>query len=100
MTKTSRIFFLFFFFCCQVKGYRYLEEDNSDESDSEKSVEEENDENIEEMPSADGEEEEQDAGTEGADSPRVWRRGARGQQHRWEDGHLQGAEEEEKQVVE
>uniref|UniRef100_A0A8C8DUW9 Unc-93 homolog B1, TLR signaling regulator n=1 Tax=Oryzias sinensis TaxID=183150 RepID=A0A8C8DUW9_9TELE len=84
----------------KVKGYRYLEEDNSDESDSEKSGEEENDENIEEMPSADGEEEEQDAGTEGADSPRVWRRGARGQQHRWEDGHLQGAEEEEKQVVE
>ncbi|KAF6739016.1 unc-93-like protein B1 [Oryzias melastigma] len=80
----------------KVKGYRYLEEDNSDESDSEKSVEEENDENLEEeMPSADGEEEEQDAGSVGADSPRVWRRGAGGQQHRWEDGHLQGAENED-----
>lgn len=89
------------FSCSQVKGYRYLEEDNSDESDSEKSVEEENDENLEEeMPSADGEEEEQDAGSVGADSPRVWRRGAGGQQHRWEDGHLQGAENEDKQVVE
>ncbi|XP_047221576.1 protein unc-93 homolog B1 [Girardinichthys multiradiatus] len=73
----------------KVKGYRYLEEDNSDESDSERSEEDddedegertEEDENVvEEMGAADREDEGQDARAERADSPRARRRGADGQ---------------------
>ncbi|XP_072240332.1 protein unc-93 homolog B1 [Leuresthes tenuis] len=87
----------------KVKGYRYLEEDNSDESDSERSEEddedaerrkEENGEHVvEEMGAEDGEERGQDAGAVGADSPRAWRRGAMGQQRRWEDADVKQGEE-------
>ncbi|KAM4584500.1 protein unc-93 homolog B1 isoform 1-T1 [Odontesthes bonariensis] len=86
----------------KVKGYRYLEEDNSDESDSERSEEddkdaernEEDDEHVvEEMGAEDGEERGQDAGAAEADSPRVWRRGAKGQQHGWEDADVKQGEE-------
>jgi len=59
----------------QVKGYRYLEEDNSDESDSEKSDEEE------EHESEEGGEIREDVGgdpgSQGSDSPRARRGGAR-----------------------
>ncbi|XP_070827001.1 protein unc-93 homolog B1 [Chaetodon trifascialis] len=80
----------------KVKGYRYLEEDNSDESDSERSEEddEENDEEeeeddeehvVEEKGEEDREEGGQDAGAQGADSHATRRRGAEGQRRRWED---------------
>ncbi|XP_040891283.1 protein unc-93 homolog B1 [Toxotes jaculatrix] len=58
----------------KVKGYRYLEEDNSDESDSERSDEEEKEENehvVEEVVP-----EEREEGAQGGDSPRARRRGA------------------------
>lgn len=79
----------------QVKGYRYLEEDNSDESDSEKSEEdgdeeeeeEQRDRVVEEMGADDGEE-------GGIDSPRARWRGAEGQQRRRDDGHVVGEWEE------
>ncbi|KAM6939590.1 protein unc-93 homolog B1 [Xenentodon cancila] len=81
----------------KVKGYRYLEEDNSDESDSERSEEEEKDDGgyvVEEMGAEDTEEGGHDAGAEGAESPRVWRRGAKGQRHR-EDGRVRDGEAED-----
>ncbi|KAI4833404.1 hypothetical protein KUCAC02_016309 [Chaenocephalus aceratus] len=72
----------------KVKGYRYLEEDNSDESDSERSDDEEeglddDDEHVaEEMEAEDGDGGGQDAGGPGAESPGARRRGAEGQHHR------------------
>ena len=76
--------------CPQVKGYRYLEEDNSDESDSEKSEEDETEEEeeeerkdddehvAEEIGAEDREEGGQDGGAQGFDSPGARRRGAEG----------------------
>ncbi|XP_037546371.1 protein unc-93 homolog B1 [Nematolebias whitei] len=74
----------------KVKGYRYLEEDNSDESDesdeeqSEGHETDDDDDVVEEM-GAGEEEEAQDARLEEVDSPRARRRGVEGQQHRWEE---------------
>ncbi|XP_031720285.1 protein unc-93 homolog B1 [Anarrhichthys ocellatus] len=86
----------------KVKGYRYLEEDNSDESDSEKSVEddeeEEHEEHVaEEMGAEDGEEGGQDAGVQGVDSPKARRRGAEGHRHRREDAHVKEGVREERE---
>ncbi|XP_017287916.1 protein unc-93 homolog B1 isoform X2 [Kryptolebias marmoratus] len=85
----------------KVKGYRYLEEDNSDESDE--SDEEENegdmtedddddddDEVVEEMGTRDEEEGAHDARPEEVDSPRARRRGVEGQQHRQEEEEERG----------
>lgn len=76
----------------KVKGYRYLEEDNSDESDSERSEdnvrddEEEREEDeervVEEMEAEGREEEGQDTQSLGGDSPKARQRGARGHRHR------------------
>ncbi|XP_053190743.1 protein unc-93 homolog B1 [Scomber japonicus] len=83
----------------KVKGYRYLEEDNSDESDSEKSEEDETEEEeeeerkdddehvAEEIGAEDREEGGQDGGAQGFDSPGARRRGAEGHHHRWEDAY-------------
>ncbi|XP_041839560.1 protein unc-93 homolog B1 [Melanotaenia boesemani] len=79
----------------KVKGYRYLEEDNSDESDSEEDDEEderrmEDDEHVlEGMGAEDRGEWGQDAGARGGDSPRIWRRGGKGQQRRWEEADVE-----------
>ncbi|XP_075946807.1 protein unc-93 homolog B1 [Anarhichas minor] len=86
----------------KVKGYRYLEEDNSDESDSEKSEEddeeEEHEEHVaEEMGAEDGEEGGQDAGVQGVDSPKARRRGAEGHRHRREDAHVKEGVREERE---
>nr|XP_046259510.1 protein unc-93 homolog B1 [Scatophagus argus] len=82
----------------KVKGYRYLEEDNSDESDSEKS-EEENDEDdehlVEEMEAEDREEGGQYAVVQGADSPEARRRVAEGHCRRGEDADVKEGEREE-----
>nr|XP_019939203.1 PREDICTED: protein unc-93 homolog B1 [Paralichthys olivaceus]XP_019939204.1 PREDICTED: protein unc-93 homolog B1 [Paralichthys olivaceus] len=84
----------------KVKGYRYLEEDNSDESDSERS-EEDNEENrdeehvLEEMGAEDREVRGQDGGAHGADSPVARRRGAAG--HQREDANVKGGEREERE---
>lgn len=87
----------------QVKGYRYLEEDNSDESDSERSEdddkeeeEEEDEEHVaEEMGAEDRREEGQDDGVQGVDSPEARRRGAEG--HRREDAHVKDGVREERE---
>ncbi|XP_034755447.1 protein unc-93 homolog B1 [Etheostoma cragini] len=75
----------------KVKGYRYLEEDNSDESDSEKSEEddEEDGEHVVEEMGAEGGEEEggHDAEVQGADSPTARRRGTEGQRRRQDHAH-------------
>lgn len=84
----------------KVKGYRYLEEDNSDESDSERSEEddeedEEEDEDrvVEEM-GAEGREEGVQDGE--ADSPRARRRGVEGRWQRQEGNHVREGEREER----
>ncbi|XP_040042341.2 protein unc-93 homolog B1-like [Gasterosteus aculeatus] len=87
----------------KVKGYRYLEEDNSDESDSERSEdddkeeeEEEDEEHVaEEMGAEDRREEGQDDGVQGVDSPEARRRGAEG--HRREDAHVKDGVREERE---
>lgn len=83
----------------KVKGYRYLEEDNSDESDSERSEDEgekEDEEHVvEEMGAEEREEGGQDAEAQGADSPGARRRGAEGHRLRWEDAHVKEGEREE-----
>lgn len=83
----------------QVKGYRYLEEDNSDESDSERSEDEgekEDEEHVvEEMGAEEREEGGQDAEAQGADSPGARRRGAEGHRLRREDAHVKEGEREE-----
>ncbi|XP_036957031.1 protein unc-93 homolog B1 [Acanthopagrus latus] len=90
----------------KVKGYRYLEEDNSDESDSEKSEEDDDDDGdrnedgehvVEEMRAEDREEDGQDAGVLGADSPGARRRGPEGHRHRQEDAHVKEEEREERE---
>ncbi len=91
--------------CLQVKGYRYLEEDNSDESDSEKSEEDdeedeedknEDEEHVaEEMGAESREEGGQDAVVQGADSPGARRRGAEGHRRRWEDVRVKEGVREE-----
>ncbi|XP_074484863.1 protein unc-93 homolog B1 [Sebastes fasciatus] len=87
----------------KVKGYRYLEEDNSDESDSERSEEDDEEEKedeehvVEEMGAEDGEEGGQDAGVQGADSPGARRRGAEGHRRRREDGDLKEGVKEERE---
>lgn len=70
-------------FSPQVKGYRYLEEDNSDESDSERSEEDDREDEREEdnsdvVHNLDGEESDQDGWYQGANSHRARRRGAEG----------------------
>uniref|UniRef100_A0A2I4C1T8 Protein unc-93 homolog B1 n=1 Tax=Austrofundulus limnaeus TaxID=52670 RepID=A0A2I4C1T8_AUSLI len=76
----------------KVKGYRYLEEDNSDESDESDEDESEGDDDdddeeevVEEMGRGDEEEGAQEGQPEEADSPRPRRRGVEVQQHRWEE---------------
>ncbi|KAM4603475.1 protein unc-93 homolog B1 [Polymixia lowei] len=93
----------------KVKGYRYLEEDNSDESDSETSEEDEEEEEEEEeeveveeqeadeMGAANGEDLGQDAGSQGSDSPRARRGGARGPRQRLEGAHEQARESVERE---
>ncbi|XP_054634031.1 protein unc-93 homolog B1 [Dunckerocampus dactyliophorus] len=85
----------------KVKGYRYLEEGNSDESDSEKSEEddekdvehiEEEEQLANEMGAEDMEDERQDGGAAGADSLRARRKRAEGQQRREEDDHVMEAQ--------
>lgn len=84
----------------KVKGYRYLEEDNSDESDSERSEEDEekeeaNERVVEEMEAENREEGGQDRGARGADSPRARRRGAEGQRRKRQVAHTKDEETEE-----
>ncbi|KAI3352770.1 hypothetical protein L3Q82_019354 [Scortum barcoo] len=88
----------------KVKGYRYLEEDNSDESDSERSEDDdeedrkEDEEHVaEELGAEDGEERDQGTPARGADSPVARRRGAEGQRRRWEDAHVREGEREERE---
>lgn len=83
--------------CLQVKGYRYLEEDNSDESDSEKSEDDDEEHVVEEMVAEDREEGGQDAGAQGADSPTAWRRGAEVHRRRQQDAHVKEGEREERE---
>uniref|UniRef100_A0A4W6DKY2 Unc-93 homolog B1, TLR signaling regulator n=1 Tax=Lates calcarifer TaxID=8187 RepID=A0A4W6DKY2_LATCA len=79
----------------KVKGYRYLEEDNSDESDSERSEEDEEEKEededhvAEEIEAEDREEGGQVGGAQGADSPRARRRGVEGHRYKQdkEDAH-------------
>ncbi|KAM3865363.1 protein unc-93 homolog B1 [Diretmus argenteus] len=72
----------------KVKGYRYLEEDNSDESDSENSEEDEQEEGGRGQQEAEGrgaenrEDRDQDAGSQASDSPRARREGVRGRRRR------------------
>ncbi|XP_060903408.1 protein unc-93 homolog B1 isoform X1 [Labrus mixtus] len=76
----------------KVKGYRYLEEDNSDESDSDKSEEDEEEDRgsfAGEMGADDGEEGDQEVGAPRADSPGARRRMAGGQRPREEDANVQ-----------
>nr|ATT59261.1 Unc93b1 [Epinephelus coioides] len=87
----------------KVKGYRYLEEDNSDESDSERSEDDDKEEREdgehvpEEMGAEDREEGGQDAGVQGADSPVARRRGAEGHRRRWENPHVKEEMREERE---
>ncbi|XP_056136296.1 protein unc-93 homolog B1 [Lampris incognitus] len=76
----------------KVKGYRYLEEDNSDESGSEKSEGDEEEEGheeqeVEEFGAERREDQGQDSGSQGSDSPRSRMGRARGRQRRREDAH-------------
>lgn len=73
----------------QVKGYRYLEEDNSDESDESDEDESEGDEMdddevVEEMERGDEEEGAQEGRADEVDSLRPRRRGVKVQQPGWE----------------
>ncbi|XP_034044212.1 protein unc-93 homolog B1 [Thalassophryne amazonica] len=72
----------------KVKGYRYLEDDNSDESDSEQSDEEkEVEEHVEEeITVKEGEDAGQDTEARRADSPEARRRGVEGHHRRREEG--------------
>lgn len=87
----------------KVKGYRYLEEDNSDESDSERSVEDDEEEKqdeehvAEEMETEEWEEGGQGAGFQGADSPEARRRGAEVHRRRREDAYVREGEREERE---
>ncbi|XP_026159607.1 protein unc-93 homolog B1 [Mastacembelus armatus] len=87
----------------KVKGYRYLEEDNSDESDSEKSQDDDEEDEEEkegedhvagEKGADEMEEGVQDTGGQGADSPKARRRWASGHQSR-QDAYMKEGEMEE-----
>ncbi|GAA6230329.1 protein unc-93 homolog B1-like [Lates japonicus] len=86
----------------KVKGYRYLEEDNSDESDSERSEEDEEEKEededhvAEEIEAEDREEGGQVGGAQGADSPRARRRGVEGHRYKPEDAHVKEGERDER----
>lgn len=87
------------FLCLQVKGYRYLEEDNSDESESEEEEykeDEEHGEEEEEVGPGDGDEGGQDAEFQGADSPASCRGGAEVHHRRREDGDRTEEDREER----
>ncbi|XP_030600016.1 protein unc-93 homolog B1 [Archocentrus centrarchus] len=83
----------------KVKGYRYLEEDNSDESDSEKSGEDDNEEDERQedeedvVQNLDREEGGQDGWYPVANSPRARRRGAEGHYRGQEEGGVNEREE-------
>ncbi|KAL7889688.1 hypothetical protein AOLI_G00019460 [Acnodon oligacanthus] len=78
----------------KVKGYRYLEEENSDESDTDKSdVEGEEDEDRQSE-----EEQERDAGSQGSDSPGRDRGAARGRRRRRDNAAYEQAGEQEDYV--
>ncbi|XP_034544257.1 protein unc-93 homolog B1 [Notolabrus celidotus] len=86
----------------KVKGYRYLEEDNSDESDSENSEEEDKDEEhmghlADEMGAEEREEGGEEVGLLGSDSPRARRRVVGGQRPRGENASVKEGEGEERQ---
>ncbi|CAJ1052963.1 protein unc-93 homolog B1 [Xyrichtys novacula] len=85
----------------KVKGYRYLEEDNSDESDSERSEEEDEEDRgqaADELEAEQMEDGDQGAGVLGADSPKARRRMFGGQRPRGGDVNVkEGEEEEERQ---
>ena len=84
----------------QVKGYRYLEEDNSDESDSERSEEDEEERQehvMEEMEAEEMAEGGQDRGAQGADSPRARRRGPHHYCRKREEAHAKEGETEERE---
>ncbi|TNN26425.1 Protein unc-93 B1 [Liparis tanakae] len=84
----------------RVKGYRYLEEDNSDESDSERS-EEDDEEEREDGEHAVEEElvgaEDEERGEGGVDSPGARRRGAGQERQRGEDARVKEAGSEERE---
>ncbi|KAM3624656.1 uncharacterized protein V6R79_026179 [Siganus canaliculatus] len=86
----------------KVKGYRYLEEDNSDESDSEGSDDDDEDEEkeeyervVEEMEAESREEGGPDAAAHGADSPGARRRGAEPPLRRQQEANVREEEREE-----
>ncbi|XP_068445548.1 protein unc-93 homolog B1 [Clinocottus analis] len=82
----------------KVKGYRYLEEDNSDESDSERSEEDDEEEKEdEERVAEEMGAEDRDAGVQGVDSPKARRRGAEGHRHRREDAWMKEEVREERE---
>uniref|UniRef100_A0A672H3Q0 Unc-93 homolog B1, TLR signaling regulator n=1 Tax=Salarias fasciatus TaxID=181472 RepID=A0A672H3Q0_SALFA len=82
----------------KVKGYRYLEEDNSDESDSEKSEDEEGEEEDEERDGGEERQEEQEQEEVwGAESPGARRRGGEGQRRRRRQQEAEEEEEEEEE---
>lgn len=78
--------------CLQVKGYRYLEEDNSDESDSEKSMVDDEEHLAEEMGAEDREE-----GAQGVDSPTARRKGMEVHRRRQQNNHVDEGEREERE---
>lgn len=89
------------FLCLQVKGYRYLEEDNSDESESEEEDYKEDEEHgeeeeEEEVGLGDGDEGGQNAEFQGADSAASWREGAEVHRRRPEDGESTEGDREER----
>uniref|UniRef100_UPI0037E9AB67 protein unc-93 homolog B1 isoform X2 n=1 Tax=Semicossyphus pulcher TaxID=241346 RepID=UPI0037E9AB67 len=84
----------------KVKGYRYLEEDNSDESDSEKSEEDDEEDRGHLAEEREVEEQEgggQEAGVLDADSPGARRRVAGGQRPRGEAANVREGEGEERE---
>lgn len=83
----------------QVKGYRYLEEDNSDESDSENSEKEEEDgedHKAEEMEREDGVGGQDASNSQGDASPAAMRRGAEIHHHRQDNVEVREGEKEER----
>lgn len=83
----------------QVKGYRYLEEDNSDESNSENSEEEEEDgedHRAEEMEREDGVGGQDASNSQGDASPAALRRGAEVHHRRRDNVEVREGEREER----
>lgn len=83
--------------CLQVKGYLYLEEDNSDESDSEKSEDDDEEHLAEEMGAENREDGVQDAGAQGVDSPTARRRGVEVHRRRQQNACVNEGEREERE---